>query len=48
MRSWKKRDDKMVEAVRNVMREVFSEIRERDARKLNVFFHRVGETEMRR
>jgi hypothetical protein len=43
-----KRDDKMVEVVRKVMREVLHEIRERDARKLNFFFHRVGETEMRR
>ncbi len=39
------RDEKIVEEVRSGMSKVFSEIREREAIKLNVIFHRVRETE---
>jgi hypothetical protein len=44
----KKRDKKIEKAVKEGMSEVFGEIRERDARRLNVIFHRVGETENER
>ncbi len=41
----KKRKDNTKEEVRSGVKEVYAEMREREARRLNVVFHRVGEAE---
>jgi hypothetical protein len=41
----KKRDEKVTSVVREGERSIHGELREREARRLNVVFHRIGEME---